>query len=142
MRLCRCGVLFPFAFAFASLLALGTLMLAGCNNTLNPLCGSARPAPVIGSISPSTISFTDLEQPGVTLTVSGSHFVSSSQVLINTTPISATVVSEQQMKVKLSTAVIPQPGQVKVMVQTPSGNSGDVGCTSGGTSSALMLTVN
>jgi len=109
---------------------------------LNPLCGSARPAPVIGSISPSTISFTDLEQPGVTLTVSGSHFVSSSQVLINTTPISATVVSEQQMKVKLSTAVIPQPGQVKVMVQTPSGNSGDVGCTSGGTSSALMLTVN
>ena len=136
MRLCRCGVL------FASLLALAALMLSGCNNTLNPLCGSARPAPVIGSIAPSTVSFTDLQQQGVTLTVNGSHFVSSSQVLINTTPISATVVSDLQMKVKLSTAVIAEPGQVKVMVQTPSGNSGDVGCTSGGTSSALMLTVN
>ena len=31
---------------------------------------------------------------------------------------------------------------VKVSVLTPSGNSGDLGCTSGGTSSALTLTVN
>jgi hypothetical protein len=28
-----------------------------------------------------------------------------------------------------------------VTVDTPSGNSGDVGCTSGGTSSALTLTI-
>jgi hypothetical protein len=27
-------------------------ILPGCNNTLNPLCGSARPAPEIGSLSP------------------------------------------------------------------------------------------
>jgi IPT/TIG domain len=135
MRLYQRGVL------FGSLLALGISMLSGCNNTLNPLCGSARPAPVIGSISPSTINFTDLQQ-GVTLTVNGSQFVSSSQVVINTTPVSATVVSDQQLKVKLSTAVITEPGQVKVMVQTPSGNSGNVGCSSGGNSSVLMLTVN
>ena len=135
MRLCRCGVL------FASLLVLGTAMLSGCNNTLNPLCGSARPVPVIGSISPATMSFADV-QSGTTLTVNGSHFVSSTQVVIDSTPISATVVSDSLLKVKLSTAVIPEPGQVKVMVQTPSGNSGDLGCTSGGTSSALMLTVN
>lgn len=135
MRLCRCGVL------FASLLLLGTAMLSGCNNTLNPLCGSARPVPVIGSISPATISFADVQQ-GATLTVNGSHFVSSTQVVIDATPIGATVVSDSLLKVKLSTAVINAPGEVKVMVQTPSGNSGDLGCTSGGNSSVLVLTVN
>lgn len=126
---------------FACLLVLGVSMLLGCNNTLNPLCGSARPVPVIGSISPATMSFADVQQ-GSTLTVSGSHFVSASEVVIDSTPLGATVVSDQQLKVKLSTAVISAPGQVKVMVQTPSGNSGDLGCSSGGNSSSLTLTVN
>ena len=125
---------------FACLLVLGVSML-GCNNTLNPLCGSARPVPAIGSISPSTMSFADVQQ-GSTLTVTGSHFVAASQVVIDNTPLSATVVSDQQLKVKLSTAVISAPGQVKVMVQTPSGNSADLGCSSGGKSSTLTLTVN
>jgi hypothetical protein len=124
----------------ATLLAL--LILPGCgNNTLNPLCGSARPAPLIGSLSPNTITFAELQQ-GETLIVNGSHFVAASQVVINTTPLSATVVSDQQLKVKLSSDVISSPGAVKVSVLTPSGNSGDVGCTSGGTSSVLVLTVN
>ncbi len=126
---------------FACLLVLGVSMLLGCNNTLNPLCGSARPVPVIGSISPSTMSFADVQQ-GSNLTVNGSHFVSASEVVIDSTPLGATVVSDQQLKVKLSTAVISAPGQIKVMVQTPSGNSSDLGCSSGGNSSALVLTVN
>jgi hypothetical protein len=115
--------------------------LTGCNNTLNPLCGSARPVPVIGSISPTTVSFPQVQSGGV-LTVNGSHFVSTSQVVINGTPLSATVVSDQELQVTLSTAVILAPGAVSVAVKTPSGNSGDVGCTSGGTSSTLILTVN
>jgi hypothetical protein len=45
------------------------------------------------------------------------------------------------MTVKLTTDVVSGPGQVKVMVETPSGNTGDLGCTSGGKSSVLMLTV-
>jgi hypothetical protein len=81
-------------------------------------------------------------QQGDTLTVNGSHFVAASQVVINTTPLSATVVSDQQLKVKLSSDVISDSGTVKVSVLTPSGNSGDLGCTSGGTSSVLVLTVN
>ena len=133
MRFRLCGV-------FGCLLVLGISMLAGCNNTLNPLCGSARPVPVIGSLSPATMSFADVQQ-GATLTINGSHFVSSTQVVINSTPISATVLSDQQLKVKVSTDVIPAPGPVKVMAQTPSGNSGDLGCSSGGNSSVLMLTV-
>jgi hypothetical protein len=128
------------SLSLAVLLAL--LGLPGCgNNTLNPLCGSARPAPVIGSLSPSTMTFSEV-QVGDTLIVNGSHFVAASQVVINTTPLSATVVSDKQLRVKLSSDIISGPGTVKVSVLTPGGNSGDVGCTSGGTSSVLTLTIN
>ena len=127
------------ALSLASLLAF--LVLPGCNNTLNPLCSSARPAPVIGSLSPADVTYAEVQQ-GVTITVTGSQFVSSSQVVVNTTPIAATIVSPKKLTVKLSSAVVSGPGSVRIMVQTPSGNSGDLGCTSGGNSSVLLLTVN
>ena len=119
---------------------LAFMFLAGCNNTLNPLCGSARPAPLIGSISPSTMSFAEVQQ-GSVLIVNGSHFVSSSEVLISAQALSTTVVSSQQLQVTLTTGVISGPGPVNVTVHTPGGNSGDLGCTSGGTSSVLVLNV-
>lgn len=129
-----------YGLPLAALLAL--LFLPGCgNNTLNPFCGSARPAPLIGSLSPSTMTLAEVQQ-GETLTVNGSHFVAASQVVINSTPLSATIVSDQELKVKLSSDVISGPGTVKVSVVTPGGNSGDMGCKSGGTSSILVLTVN
>jgi hypothetical protein len=128
-------------FSRLKLVALAPLVvLAGCSNALNPFCGSSRPAPLIGSLSPSTVSFADVEQ-GVQLTVSGSQFVSASEILINTTALGPTVVSSQKLQVTLTTGVITGPGQYTVKVMTPSGNVGDVGCTSGGTSSALVLTV-
>jgi len=117
------------------------LFLSGCSNTLNPLCGSARPAPLIGSVSPSSVSFSQVEE-GVMLTVSGSNFVSASELVINGKVLGATVVSSQKLTILLTTGVISGPGTVGVTVLTPSGNSGDVGCTSGGQSSTLMLTVN
>ena len=120
---------------------LSVLLLAGCNNTLNPFCGSARPMPLIGSLSPSTIAFSDVEK-GAVLTVNGSQFVASSVVLINGQAMSTTVASSQKLQVTLTTGVISGPGSVDVTVKTPSGGSGDVGCTSGGTSSMLVLTVN
>jgi hypothetical protein len=42
----------------------------------------------------------------------------------------------------LTTGIISGPGTVKVRVMTPSGNSADLGCTSGGKSSVLTLKVN
>lgn len=123
------------------LVALAPLVvLAGCSNALNPFCGSARPAPLIGSLSPSTVTFAQVQE-GVQLTVNGSHFVSASEILINGTALGPTVVSSQQLQVMLTTDLISGPGQFDVKVMTPSGNVGDVGCTSGGTSSALVLTV-
>jgi hypothetical protein len=44
--------------------------------------------------------------------------------------------------VMLTTGVISGPGSLNVNVFTPSGNSADMGCTSGGKSSVLVLTVN
>lgn len=123
---------------FLTLFAL--LFLSGCNNTLNPLCGSARPAPMIQSLSPSTVTVAQL-QSGVDLIVNGSNFVSSTEVVVNNTALAATVVSSTQLDVKLTNDVISAPGSVKVNVLTPAGNSSDVGCTSGGASSILMLTV-
>jgi hypothetical protein len=120
---------------------LAVLFLTGCNNTLNPFCGSARPVPMIGSLSPSTVDFTQIEQ-GTVLTVKGSKFVAASQVIINGKPLSTSVVSDQTLKVTLTTGVISGPGAVNVVVHTPSGGSGDVGCSSGGDSTALTLTVN
>ena len=125
-------------FACLSTLAFA---LVGCNNTLNPLCSSARPVPVIQSLSPSSLTFADVQR-GVLLTVKGSQFVSSTEAIINSTILSARIVSPQRLDVNLSTDLISGPGPVNVMVETPSGNSGDLGCTSGGKSSALILTVN
>ena len=121
-------------------LLLALLLFPSCNNALNPFCGSARPKPVIGSLSPSTMSFAQVEQ-GTLLIVNGSNFVSSSLVVINGKTISTTVTSNQQLRVEITTAVISGPGTVNVNVHTPGGNSGDLGCTSGGDSSVLVLTI-
>jgi hypothetical protein len=122
-----------------SALGFAVLLFQGCN-ALNPLCGSARPSPVIGSLSPSTATFAEV-QKGLPLIVNGSQFVSASVVVINGTTISTLATSSQQLQVTATTAVISAPGTATVKVNTPSGNSGDLGCSSGGTSKTLTLTI-
>lgn len=122
-----------------SALLLALLVFQGCNS-LNPLCGSARPAPIIGSLSPSTVTLAEVQQ-GFLLTVNGSQFVSSSVVVVNGTTLSTLATSSQALQSTITTAVISAVGTASVTVNTPSGNSGDVGCTSGGTSHALVLTI-
>jgi len=87
------------------------------------------------------VSFAQVQE-GFLLIVNGNHFVSSSEVVINGKALGATVASSQQLKILLNTDVISGPGPVNVSVLTPSGNSGDLGCTSGGKSSVLVLMVN
>jgi hypothetical protein len=129
----------PGSFWPLSVILFALLLLPGCNS-LNPLCGSARPAPIIASLSPSSITLAQVQQ-GFLLSVNGSQFVSSSVVVINGTALSTTVTSSQQLQVTITAASISSPGAASVTVSTPSGNSGDLGCTSGGTSSALQLTI-
>ena len=73
----------------AALLAL--VFHPGCNNALNPLCGSSRPAPLIGSLAPSSMSFAQVQQ-GTLLIVNGSQFAPSSEVVINGKTLGATVI--------------------------------------------------
>jgi hypothetical protein len=122
-----------------SALLLASMAFQACN-AVNPLCGSARPAPIIGSLSASTVTFAEVQQ-GFILSVYGSKFVSSSVVVINGTKLGTLVTSSSQLQVTLTTAVIAGPGTASVTVNTPSGNSGDLGCSSGGTSDALVLTI-
>ena len=122
-----------------SALLLAVCLLQGCN-ALNPLCGSARPSPDISSLSASTITFAQVQQ-GYVLTVNGSHIVSSSVVTINGTAVPTQVVSSSQLKVTLTPDIITEPGAVSVAIHTPSGNSGNLGCSSGGTSESLTLTI-
>ena len=122
-----------------SVLLLASLVFQGCN-AVNPLCGSARPAPIIGSLSTSTITLAEVQQ-GFVLNVYGAKFVSSSVVVINGTDLNTVVTSSTQLQVTITTTVISAAGTASVTVNTPSGNSGDLGCSSGGTSDALVLTI-
>jgi hypothetical protein len=134
----------PMKRISAFLRSLGVLMLASlvfqACNAVNPLCGSARPAPIIGSLSASAITLAEVQQ-GFVLNVYGAKFVSSSVVVINGTNLTTLVTSSTKLQVTITTAVISAPGTVNVTVNTPSGNSGDLGCSSGGTSGALDLTI-
>jgi hypothetical protein len=116
------------------------LLLPGCN-TLNPLCGSARPVPILNSISPKNMVFSQLP-PTFVITATGSDFVSASVVVFNGATLATGVTNHSQLTATITSSMIPAPGSFNVVVKTPAGNTGDVGCSSGGTSGAQVLTVN
>ena len=120
-------------------LLLGTMLLAGCG-VHNPFCGSARPKPVLTSLAPNPASLSQVQQ-GLLLTVNGSHFYSSSTVVWNGALLATTVVSTTQLQAMITTTQISSPGTAQVIVHTPANLSGDLGCDSGGDSTALTFTV-
>ena len=61
--------------------------------------------------------------------------------MVNGTALATTVISSTQLQVTLDSSVISGPGAENVTVNTPSGTTGNLGCTSGGTTSALVLTI-
>src|SRR5450631_3161855 len=122
-----------------SALLLALLLFQGCNAT-NPLCGSSHPAPILNSLSDTTITLAQV-QAGFLLTLNGSEFVGSSVVIINGTTVTTQVLSSTKLTVTITTALISAPESASITVSTPSGNTGYVGCSSGGTSQALVLTI-
>jgi len=115
------------------------MFLAGCG-ALNPFCGSARPKPVLTSLTPNPASLTQVQQ-GLLLTVNGSHFYSSSILLWNGVALPTTVMSSTQLQATITTTQISSPGTAQIVVHTPANLSGDLGCDSGGNSKALTFTV-
>lgn len=115
------------------------LLLSGCN-ALNPLCGSARPAPVLSSLSSTSITLSQM-QLGFVLTVNGKDFVGASVVVINGKTQATTYLSSNQLQATIAKDLMPGPGTATVTVHTDGGTTGDLGCSSGGTSSALTLSI-
>jgi hypothetical protein len=76
------------------------------------------------------------------ITATGSNFVSSSIVVFNGATLATGVTNHSQLTATIRSSMIPAAGSFNVVVKTPAGNTGDVGCSSGGTSSAQVLTVN
>jgi hypothetical protein len=119
---------------------LALLFLPGCN-ALNPLCGSARPMPVLNSISPPTQTFSRLPA-SFTLTANGGNFVPSSVVVFNGATLATSVNSHSVLTVTIKASMISKAGRYNVKVHTPGGTTADVGCSSGGDSAVRVLTVN
>jgi IPT/TIG domain len=121
-------------------LVLATMFLAGCGALNNPLCGSARPKPVLSALEPNPVSLTQVQQ-GLLLTVTGSHFYSSSIIIWNGAPLPTVVLSSTLLQATITTTQISAPGTAQILVHTPANLSGDLGCDSGGDSQALTFTV-
>jgi hypothetical protein len=117
----------------------GSLFLTGCG-VPNPFCGSARPVPVLTSLAPNPATFAEVQQ-GLLLTVTGSRFYSESTVLWNGGGLSTTVVSGTELQTTITTTQMPSAGTAQIVVHTPPNLSGDLGCNSGGDSTALTFTV-
>ena len=122
-----------------SALLLGSMLLAGCG-VHNPFCGSARPKPVLTSLAPNPASLAQVQE-GLLLTVNGSSFYSSSIVIWNGVALPTIVVSATELQATITTTQISSPGTAQIVVHTPANLSGDLGCDSGGDSTALTFTV-
>jgi hypothetical protein len=121
-----------------SALLLAMIVLQG-SNALNPFCG-CPPRPV-HFLSVGHNHRLRASAAGIRAHREWQSHVSSSVVVINGTALRTQVLSNSQLQVTLTTAVITGPGTARVAIKTPSGTSGNLGCTSGGTSHALTLTI-
>ena len=114
-------------------------LLSGCGG-LDVICGSARPKPIISSISPATIPLAQVA-PSFDLTVNGTKFVGASVVIFNGVAVPTVVNSTIKLTATITAAMIAAAGTYNVSVHTPGGTTGDIGCSSGGDSAALVLNV-
>jgi trimeric autotransporter adhesin len=86
--------------------------------TINPV---ANPTPAVTSLSPSQYS---AGGPAFTLTVTGTGFLSSSQVLWNGTARSATFNSATSLTTQITASDVATPGAAAVAVSNPSPGGG------------------
>jgi hypothetical protein len=96
--------------------------------TVNPL---PNPVPTITSLSPD-----DAVEGGAafTLTVTGTQFIATSEILWNSSPISTTYVSSTSLTAQIPASDLASAGKANITVQNPG--------PGGGTSAALTFTVN
>ena len=96
--------------------------------TINPI---PNPAPSLTSLSPASAV---VGSPAFTLTLSGTNFVSGSQVLWNGSQRTTTYLSNTSLTAQISATDLSSPGTASVSVQNPS--------PGGGTSAAVSFSIN
>jgi hypothetical protein len=146
MRLCIISPRNSLRSVRIVLIAAMTVMLSGWT-TCSAIfafnnCQTSIPQPHISTLSPSTIPG---EATPVLLVVSGSDFVSQSQIMWNGSPLQTTFLNSNQ----LQTAISPQTVQafsgsggsaIQVSVRTL-GSAAVLGCPNGGNSATLFLVI-
>ncbi len=120
-------------------LPLAILAIPGCSS-IDPLCGSSRPVPALSSISPTSVTEAQVKDT-FTLNAKGTQFVAASVVVVNKIQVATDVTSSTTIKATVGPADLHGAGTFSVWVNTPAGNSGDLGCSSGGSSGQTTLTV-
>ncbi|HLV82044.1 MAG TPA: IPT/TIG domain-containing protein, partial [Chthonomonadaceae bacterium] len=88
----------------------------GTSNVVSFTIHSSGTAPVLSSISPTSIN---AGGPGFTLIAKGSSFASNSSVNWNGTALTTTYVSATQLKASVPAADIASAGTAKITVSTP-----------------------
>jgi len=91
-------------------------------------------------VSPTTVAFSQLPAT-FSLILTGSQFVSFSVVVFNGTTVPTTVNSKSQLTATVTSSLVAGAVTDSVQVQTPAGNSPDLGCSSGGKSGTVTVTV-
>jgi hypothetical protein len=146
MRSCLCNSGKPFRWLRISFIAVLTLALSGwtCTAIIGfNSCFGLPPAPQITSLSPNAISAT---ANSVLLTVSGSDFVSQSQILWNGSALPTTFFDSQHLQATITQRTFDQFGDtsgssVLISVNSPV-TATVVGCPIGGSSATLVLVIN
>jgi hypothetical protein len=93
----------------------------------------SNPAPAITALSPSSVEAGYTGLNGITLTVTGSNFVSLSTVEWNGSPRQTELISSTEVQAQINFSDVQNAGTATVSVSTPS--------PGGGTSNALTFTI-
>ncbi|MGA3093206.1 MAG: IPT/TIG domain-containing protein [Terriglobales bacterium] len=93
----------------------------------------SNPAPAITALSPSSVEAGYTGLNGITLTVTGSNFVSLSTVEWNGSPRQTELVSSTEVQAQINFSDVQNAGTATVSVSTPS--------PGGATSNALTFTI-
>ena len=106
-------------------LLIATALFSSCQELIN------YPAPTLIALSPNN---TTAGQPPFTLTVTGNHLTPATAVVWNGLPLAAIFVSGNEMTATIPAALIQNPAQISVILETPQ--------PGGGISQPLTFTIN
>jgi len=116
------------------------ILLSSCGGSSE--CVGAIPVPKLKSVQPTTISS---QAPSTTISLSGSGFIPTSRVFLNSWSLASTVVDSHHITTSVSreTLLVVGPSNgVEIWVTNPGQLGGGIfGCPDGGSSESVSITI-